>query len=157
MLVVQNTIDNSDYVRYSQLQVTYSNEVLSTSLTKAIDTYSFFIKIWDTGLIYIQEQVYVLFLNAKNEVISWRCTNTGTAIETLFDIKFVLSCALVTMAAKVIIAHNHPSGVLQPSPGDIAITKKFKAACDLVDIELLDHLIISDKGHFSFKQNAVKF
>jgi DNA repair protein RadC len=98
-----------------------------------------------------------VFLNAKNEVISWRCTNTGTGIETLFDIKFVLSCGLITMAAKIVIAHNHPSGVLQPSPGDIAITKKFKSACDLVDIELLDHLIISDRGYFSFKQNGIKF
>ena len=157
MLVVQNTIDSPEYVRFSQLQVTYHNEVLSTSLTKAADTYSFFKKIWDNGLICIQEQVYVLFLNARNEVISWRCANTGTGIETLFDIKFVLSCGLVTMAAKVIIAHNHPSGILHPSPGDISITKKFKSACDLVDIELLDHLIISDSGYFSFRQNAVKF
>lgn len=114
-------------------------------------------KVWDSGLIHIQEQVIVLFLNAGNEVISWRCINSGTSIETLFNIKLALSCGLNTMAAKVIIAHNHPSGRLQPSPGDIAVTKKFKSACDLIDIDLLDHLIISDKGYFSFKQNRLEF
>lgn len=157
MLATPNIIDNPESMRSSQLQVSYSQQILSSSLTTASDTYNFFMKVWDTGLICIQEQVYVLFLNAGNEVISWRCTNTGTGIETLFDIKFALSCGLNTMASNVIMAHNHPSGILRPTTGDIFITKKFKAACDLVDIVLLDHLIISAKGYFSFKQDRLLY
>jgi DNA repair protein RadC len=56
------------------------------------------------------------------------------------------------MAASVIVAHNHPSGILQPSDADITFTKKLKKALQLIDVKLLDHLIISESGYLSIMQ-----
>jgi DNA repair protein RadC len=98
----------------------------------------------------LQEQVYVLYLNNKNEVICWRCINTGTCDTTLFDLKLALACGLNCMASKIILAHNHPSGLLKASAGDISVTKQLKKAAMLIDIQLVDHVIISRDGYFSF-------
>ncbi len=103
----------------------------------------------------IQEQVNILFLNGANEVISWRCFNTGTCNETLFDIKLVAGCAVTCLAAKIIVAHNHPSSILIPSLSDISITKKLKSACEILDITLSDHLIICRGGFYSFAENGL--
>lgn len=115
----------------------------------------FFTQVWDKDLLNLQEQVNALYLNSNNEVISWRCLNTGTCAETLFDIKLTLSCALICMASKIIIAHNHPSGKLQPSYNDITITNKLNQASALMDIQLEDHLIISRLGYYSFKDTRI--
>jgi DNA repair protein RadC len=107
------------------------------------------LKAVDNSLINLQEQVYALYLNSNNEVIGWRCINTGNCGETLFDLKFTLSCALSCMASNIIIAHNHPSGTLEPSLNDIQTTDRLKNAAALIDIVLLDHLIIKKTGYYS--------
>ncbi|MBS1520276.1 MAG: JAB domain-containing protein [Bacteroidetes bacterium] len=140
-------------MKQSQLRVTYKEHILSQSLQTPGESFNFLIKIWDKSLINIQEQTYMLFLNATNQVISWRCINTGTGSKTLFDIKFAMACALNCMASKVILAHNHPSGILKPSSGDIEITQKLNYAADLLDIKLVDHLIITRKNYYSFSDS----
>jgi len=106
----------------------------------------------------MQEQVYILYLNLDNRVIGWWCLNTGTTNETLFDIKMAVACGLNCLASKAVIAHNHPSGILKPSQSDIFISNKLFRAFNLIDIQLIDHLIISDEGtYFSFADNRIKF
>jgi DNA repair protein RadC len=141
----------------SQLRVVYKQVILSLPITSSGESFRVLRKIWDDELIEIQEQVYVLFLNNNNQVICYRCLHTGTTNQTLFDIKLALACALGCLAVKVIIAHNHPSGNLRPSPGDIAITEQFKDASELMDIDLLDHLIINQNDYYSFKDNRLVF
>ena len=142
-------------MKHSQLRVTYKEHILSHSLRTPGESFDFLIKIWDKSLINIQEQTYMLFLNATNQVISWRCINTGTGSKTLFDIKLAMACALNCMASKIIIAHNHPSGILKPSAGDIAITEKLNYAAEVLDIKLVDHLIITKKDFYSFLTNQL--
>jgi DNA repair protein RadC len=110
----------------------------------------FFSDIYDKSLLELQELVYIIYLNNNNKVISWIQLNKGTCSETLFDIKFALACALGCMASKIIIAHNHPSGKLTPSPADIEITKRFINISRFLDIVVEDHLIIGRDGYFSF-------
>jgi DNA repair protein RadC len=124
-------------------------------LQSSEDSYQFFLKIWDKSLMNLQEQVYVLYLNAANKVISWRCLNTGTGSKTLFDIKLAMACALNCMASKIIIAHNHPSGILRPSKGDIAITETLSRAAGLMDMKVMDHLIVNKTSYFSFAYNKL--
>lgn len=88
-------------------------------------------------------------------MIGSKCFNTGTATQTLFDIKFAMACALGCMASKIIVAHNHPGALLQPSAGDISITKKLAEACTLMEIKLVDHLIINREGYYSFAGNGL--
>ena len=74
----------------------------------------------------------------------------GGISETIVDIRLLLKSALQCGATAMIVAHNHPSGVLKPSTSDIQLTQKIKKAGENMDIKLLDHLIISEKGYFSF-------
>lgn len=103
----------------------------------------------------IQEQTNVLFLNAGNEVICWKCLTTGTCSETLFDIKLTIGIALGVQACKIIIAHNHPSRILRPSKSDVMITDKLNEACSIMEIKVEDHLIVCHRGYFSFADEGL--
>ncbi len=105
--------------------------------------------IWDTDLLSVQEQVYVVFLNNAHQVICWRCLYTGGTRECTMDTKLVFSLACGCLASAVLIAHNHPSGKLVPSMNDIHITKKLKKAGEMMDIVLMDHLILTRQGSYS--------
>jgi DNA repair protein RadC len=136
-------------LKHSQLKVSYSQKILSKPITSSRESYMFLLKIWNKPLINLQEQVYALYLNSNNEIIGWRCINTGSSSETVFDLKFTLSCALSCMATNIIIAHNHPSGNLEPSYSDIKTTDRLKHAAAMLDISLLDHLIINRCSYYS--------
>lgn len=111
--------------------------------------------IWDKKLLSLQEQVYVIFLNQSNQAICWHCFNTGNTSQCSFDIKLVLACALGCAASKIIVAHNHPSGILKPSRPDLYITDRLNRAAQLVDIKLEDHIIIDRLNYYSFVDNGI--
>ena len=131
--------------------------ILSGPICCPEDSFDFLMKIWDKDLIGLQEQVNILYLNGSNEVISWRCFNTGNGSDTLFDLKLAVACGLMTIASKVIVGHNHPNCILTPSRSDILITQKLKSACEMLDMKLEDHLIICcrDRGFYSFANNGL--
>jgi DNA repair protein RadC len=78
----------------------------------------------------------------------------GGTSGTIVDIKIVLGIALKCNASGIILAHNHPSGNLMPSVADRKITRRLKDACDLLEIPLIDHFIISRISFFSFVQDG---
>lgn len=96
------------------------------------------------------EESWVLFLNKKNKVIGKSKLSIGGTDATVMDAKIVFRKALEGMAAAIIVAHNHPSGTLRPSQADIDLTKKLKAVGEAIGLPLLDHLIVTDAGYFSF-------
>lgn len=96
------------------------------------------------------EEFWVLYLNRANKVIKRERLSQGGVAATVVDNKIILKNALENLASSLIIAHNHPSGNARPSHEDINLTKKLKAACSLLDIVLLDHLIITDGNYYSF-------
>lgn len=103
---------------------------------------------WDEKLIGAQEQFNVLYLNNGHEVIGFRNISTGTLSSTIIDTNLIISIALQCRAAAIIISHNHPSGNMQVSDPDIKLTQKIKAACELLDICLFDHIILSPHGEY---------
>lgn len=144
-------------MKNSQLRVFYSQKIQSGSLTNSDECHTFFAKIWDKSLINLQEQIYILYLNNLNQVIGWRCLNSGTDTESIFFIKFALACGLNCMASKIVIAHNHPSGQLNPSLDDITMTRRLLKAAELMDIKLIDHIILAPGNYFSFKDHEIIF
>jgi len=74
----------------------------------------------------------------------------GGIVGTVADIKLIVATALKCIASSIILAHNHPSGNLEPSKVDKDFTKKVSEACKLFDISLLDHLIVTSEGYYSF-------
>ncbi len=101
------------------------------------------------------EEFWILVLNRKNEVIRKEQVSDGGMSQTVVDSKRVFKKALEYRASSIIIAHNHPSGNLKPSQEDIILTKKLVAAGKLLDIPVVDHLIVTDGGYFSFADKGM--
>ncbi len=101
-----------------------------------------------------QEVFYVLFLNRNNEIIAEKALFSGGVSSTIIDPKIVFREAVQHLASALIVAHNHPSGNLKPSHSDHDITQKLAKAGKLFDISLLDHVIISHRGYYSFAENG---
>ena len=101
------------------------------------------------------EEFWILYLNYSNKVIAKSQLSKGGITGTVVDIRIVFKIALEQNATSIILSHNHPSGKLQPSDADIAITKKIKMAGQQLDIPVLDHLIITEKGFYSFNDNGI--
>jgi DNA repair protein RadC len=99
----------------------------------------------------------VLYLNRANRVIGSYQLSKGGITGTIVDVRLILSVALKTLATGLILARNHPSGNLKPSKADIQLTKKVKQAAKLMDIEELDHMILSSNEYFSFTDDGVMF
>jgi DNA repair protein RadC len=101
------------------------------------------------------EEVKILLLNKANKVLGIYDLSKGGISSSIIDIKIVLSIALKTLTSGIIIVHNHPSGNLNPSKADIDTTEKLKSACNLMDITVLDHLIISRNNYYSFADDGL--
>jgi DNA repair protein RadC len=103
----------------------------------------------------LHEEFWILFLNRSNKVINRMKLSQGGISGTVTDVRIVMKKAIECLASGIIVCHNHPSGNLNPSESDSKITQKIKEAGNLMDIQLLDHLIISDKDYYSFADNGV--
>lgn len=101
------------------------------------------------------EEFWILMLNKGNQVVRrYQCSVGGTA-GTVVDTKLVFQALVVNGAAGFIAAHNHPSGLVQPSQADIALTKRLRTIGEAMDLPLLDHLIIGEKGYYSFADEGM--
>jgi DNA repair protein RadC len=97
-----------------------------------------------------QEHFLCASINGANEILNIRVVSIGLIDRSPVHPREVFADAIADRASAVIVAHNHPSGGLEPSPSDIAITAQLKAAGEVVGIELLDHIIFNRSGYFSF-------
>jgi DNA repair protein RadC len=103
----------------------------------------------------LHEEFWILFLNRSNRVINRMKLSQGGISGTVTDVRMVMKKAVEYLASGIIVCHNHPSGNLSPSEADSKITQKIKEAGNLLDVQLLDHLIISDKDYYSFADNGL--
>jgi len=110
-------------------------------------------RMMDMDKIGLQEQIVVLYLNQANLVIGSSNAFTGGLTGSIVDIRIIVATALNLMAVAVIIAHNHPSSNLKASTQDITLTKKLKTALSYMDINLLDHLIVTPENEYLSMSN----
>jgi DNA repair protein RadC len=96
------------------------------------------------------EEFWILMLNKANKILRKHQISEGGISGTVVDPKKVFKICLENHATSIILGHNHPSGLLKPSDADLLITKKLSEAGKLLEINVLDHLIISDTSYFSF-------
>ena len=101
------------------------------------------------------EVFYVLYLSQSSSLLRLENIGKGGLTSTVADIRIILKNALLHGAARLIVAHNHPSGNLKASKEDIAMTAKLKEAATLMDIKLLDHLIIGDNNYCSMADEGL--
>jgi len=101
------------------------------------------------------EEFWILLLNQNSKVLGKELISKGGLAGTYADPKVIFNIALRYQAASIIMAHNHPSGNLKPSQADIDLTKKMVNAGKMLDIKILDHLIVTDKGYYSMADEGV--
>lgn len=101
------------------------------------------------------EEFWVLLLNRANCIIGKERISSGGIAGTVVDPKLVFRRALEYSSSSIILSHNHPSGNLNPSKADIELTRRLKSAGESLDIAVLDHLIISERGYYSFADEGL--
>jgi len=101
------------------------------------------------------EEFWVIYLNNSNKVLDKLQLSKGGMTGTLVDTRIALKRALEVGAISLALVHNHPSGTLQPSEADKQVTQKLATASKSLDLRVIDHLIITEKGYFSFADEGV--
>lgn len=139
----------------AEIQISYSTKSdQKEKITSSNKAYSIFYEFWSKSTLELQEEFKVMILNNSNEVLGIYSMSKGGITGTVVDIRLILAVALKCNAIGIILAHNHPSGKLKPSEADLDITKKIKIGSETLDIKLLDHLIITKSGYYSFSDNG---
>jgi DNA repair protein RadC len=105
--------------------------------------------------VYVQETFIVLYLNRANRVLGGYKMSQGGLTGTVVDIRLLLSVALKTLSTGLILSHNHPSGNLMPSHADQELTSRIKQACNVMELKLLDHLILTEELYYSFADEGL--
>ena len=140
----------------SEIQVSYNtNSRIKPKITSSHSAYELFYASWSSGTMELQEEFKVLFLNRNNSVLGIYNMSKGGTGGTVVDVKLLFAVALKCNAVSMIISHNHPSGKLEPSLADKEMTKKIKSASEFLDVKLLDHIIVTKEGYYSFADNGV--
>ena len=104
---------------------------------------------------YKYESFWVLLLNRANKIIKKIQISDGGVSGTVADPKRIFKISLENDASGIILCHNHPSGNIKPSEADIKLTKKIKNGGEILDINVLDHIIIGDENYFSFADQNI--
>jgi DNA repair protein RadC len=141
----------------SEIEIYYRNKVRSSDMEKVCgskDVYDVLQRIWSPRIDHVEEFM-VLCLNRANKVLGWAKVSQGGLSGTVADPKIIYQIALKSNACSIILAHNHPSGNVQPSEADIQLTRKLKDAGLLLDLPVLDHLIVTSEGYYSFADEGL--
>lgn len=100
------------------------------------------------------EEVWILLLNRRNQIIKNYKLTSGSSTASIFDLKKALKFAIIENAEGIIMVHNHPSGGTVPSPQDDKITRDLKNGCDFLGLRMLDHVIVTNCAFFSYNDNG---
>lgn len=141
----------------SEIEVTYKTKVRPSErvkITSSVDAANILRDVW-TNKIELYEEFVILCLNRANKVLGWVKVSQGGLTGTVIDAKIIFSIALKTNASSIILCHNHPSGNLQPSDADKQITKQLSAAGKLLEISVIDHIILTVEGFYSFADEGI--
>ena len=141
----------------SEVELTYKNNVPYNQRQKISNSqgaYEILTNLFPENTMDYRETFIVLYLNRANQVLGYSVISQGGTSNTTVDIKMIIQTALLANASCIMLAHNHPSGNVQPSSDDNKITKRIMEAAKLFDITVLDHLIITSENYYSFTDNG---
>lgn len=140
------------------MELVYKTKVKASErpcIKNSKDLYNLLLQLWDENKIELQEEFKVLFLNRANRITGIYNASSGGITGTVADPRLILAAALRAMAVSIVLTHNHPSGNLKPSRADEELTMKIKQAASYLDIRLLDHIIVSGEGYYSFADEGL--
>jgi DNA repair protein RadC len=144
----------------AEIELTYTPKVKNSErpvVLNAEGAIIVFRQNWDIGKISLVEQFKIILLNRAHKVLGILHLSSGGMTATVADVRLIFAAAIKASAVSIVLAHNHPSGSLKPSQADMELTQKIKLAGNVLDVVLLDHLIISSEGFFSFADEGMLF
>jgi len=147
-----------EWTRAAEVELVYKTKVKASErplIKSSKDGYKTFLQIWNENTIEFQEEFKVLLLNRANRVIGVYEASSGGITGTVADPRLILVTALKSLSVGLILGHNHPSGSLKPSKADEELTAKIKEAANYHDIKLLDHIIVTNEGYYSFADEGL--
>lgn len=137
----------------SEIELSYKTRTKAVDrpkITSSFAAYQIALQIWNPNKIEFLEECKILLLNNSNKVLGAYEVSSGGITGTVVDLRLIFAAALKANATAIILMHNHPSGNLTASEADRNITKKVKEAGKILDIQLLDHLIVTSEHYYSF-------
>lgn len=142
----------------AEVELVYKTKVrpgdrLKVSTSK--DAYEVLIQAWDSNTLELREEFKILLLNRASKVLGLFNLSKGGVSGTVADPKLIFAAALKANASSIILAHNHPSGNLQPSQADLDLTRKCKEAGRFLEIQVLDHLILTTESYYSMADEGI--
>ena len=156
LMTEQNGVANLFTV--TEVELVYRNKQRASDRRQIIsskDAHELLIMSWDMNKIELLEQFKIILLDRRNSCLGISNVSAGGITSCVVDPKIVYSIALRARATEIILAHNHPSGNLNPSNADIDLTKKLKEGGKFLEINVLDHLILTKENYFSFGDNGI--
>jgi DNA repair protein RadC len=144
--------------KVAEVELVYKSKVKASERPQVVssaDAYELMKVVWEDGKLDLVEQFKVLFLNRANKVLCLYHVSSGGITGTVADPRLIFSAALKVNAVALVLCHNHPSGALKPSRQDEELTQKIKGAGAFLDIKILDHLIVSSEGYYSFADEGL--
>lgn len=154
---MENLLNDTE-CQIAEVELIYKTKVKASerpSIKSSKDAAALLQKNWNENKIDFIEQFKVILLNRAHKVLGLFEASSGGVTGTLVDPKLVFSAALKANACGIIVSHNHPSGNLKPSNADEQLTAKLKQGATFLDIQLLDHIIITSEGFFSFADEGL--
>jgi DNA repair protein RadC len=140
--------------RVKEIDITFREErLIYSALRSSEDAYNFVKEVIGDG-IEIQEHFVVLYLNHANKLIGYYKHTKGTINSTQVDVELIVAAGLKILAKAVILSHNHPSGNTMPSEPDKVVTKKIQEGFKYFDVSVLDHIIATKNGYYSFADDG---
>lgn len=151
-------MNQQSWNQVAEIELIYKTKIKASErpqIKTAKDAADLLQQIWDENKINFVEQFKVLLLNKANKVLGFYDLSTGGLTGTVADPRLIFAAALKANACGIVISHNHPSGNLKPSLADEQLTQKIKSAGKFLDITVLDHIIITSEGYYSFADEGV--
>ncbi|RZK38705.1 MAG: DNA repair protein [Pedobacter sp.] len=151
-------VQEKETLQVVEIALTYRPHFNASELpkiTSAEDAYKIFLNHWDMGRIQLLEEFRVLLLSRSNKALGVALISSGGVSGTVVDPKVVFAIALKAKASSIILAHNHPSGNINTSLVDKQITKKLKQGGEMLDIQVCDHIIVTNDGFYSYSDDGL--
>jgi DNA repair protein RadC len=156
-MIMESTNENKQF-EVAEIQLSYKSKVkasLRPKISSSKDAEKILRETWDSDKLELVEQFKILLVNRAHKVLGIFEVSQGGIAGTVADPKIIFVSALKAAACGIILAHNHPSGNLNASQADIDLTKKLKEAGRFLEIQILDHIIITSEKYFSFADEGL--
>lgn len=147
-----------DVHQVAEVQLVYKSPISMSwrpQITGSEDAFKVFLSSWNLEKLDFVEEFKIMLLNRANRVLGVFNVSSGGIAGTVADPKVIFAAAIKSTASGIILCHNHPSGNLSPSLADVQLTKKLKSAGGVLDIGVLDHIILSSEGFYSFADTGL--